>query len=1047
MPNFFDQFDAPASTAPPAPPTEAVGPWTKYQKQQRGPWEKYRSQDAPAPALTLDQQKAVALANARMRAQQAGESGSAEPNYFDRFDEPAAADVGQGPWQKYQHSGPAGVPESPALASEAGGQLPPQTERTMLDAIMDGAAYGMGIADQGARGIATGVTNILGLPNAIQQGGLSVLEWGLGKAGAPQPVIDAVGGYKKLIDLFPSAAGMQRALDGANDATADLLGVERPQVAPDNFPERAINRVMEEVGGAAIPAGAALNKARAVGVQGARAIPGLVGRYVESAAVNPARFARREGAMALGAGSGAAAANEMIDRDTTSGAIADFFGALTGAGVVGGGSALGRVFGDLVAAGSGRPGFASNVVRDTVTDALIQNSDIMSRQVDPTDLTGPLDTQALIDAINQPSAAERLVPGLRASTADTAGDAGLASLENARSRANPGPYRDRVDQNAVAIEDVIMGMRPDERPGSYRAAAEAARDRLFLEAATGQQTAADAAAEAVRQVTPATTAAQRGSVVREGLETARDAARARTDEAYAQANIAGRQVDPAPLANALDDAVGSLTEVERGLVPQGVIDRVRALGVPVENGPQFTGWLDASGTPVTRAPRGPEPVALKEATDLKSELQRLQRAAMADPRAEKGGRNAARVLGQMVDTVDGFIGSNLNEADRAALDAARGAKFDEAERFTRQGDPVQSALARYEGGLPTVRDDRVGGLFTNPQAMDRLFAQADTPAVRDAIRNEVLSGADTATPAGINRFMADNAEQIDRFPGLRDELTRAAEARTAEADAAGRVTALERDLGTDTRPGRGTVGRYLQYSDANARKGIRDVMAAKDPGKAADELVSFVGNDKQAIDGLRAAFWEDLDAAGRSVNAAAETKSGTMPWIPRKMLNYLNDPAKAAVAERIYRNDPEHLAMIRELAGALKTVNTGQRIGNAVNPSGTAQMLRGQPPVSFAEISSKAYQAKIGRVGVPYVALHLAGKLARGVVQKQSAKAYELLLDRALTDRNVATALLAENNPANRAALTRLTKGWFGAEVASSLNAFNEGSDETSNAR
>jgi hypothetical protein len=103
-------------------------------------------------------------------------------------------------------------------------------------------------------------------------------------------------------------------------------------------------------------------------------------------------------------------------------------------------------------------------------------------------------------------------------------------------------------------------------------------------------------------------------------------------------------------------------------------------------------------------------------------------------------------------------------------------------------------------------------------------------------------------------------------------------------------------------------------------------------------------------------------------------------------------------------------------------------------PSGTAQMLRGLPPVSFAETSSKAYQAKIGRVGVPYVALHLAGKLARGVVQKQSAEACKLLLDKALTDRNIATALLAENTPANRAALTRLTKGWFGAEVASSCN-------------
>ncbi|TCM54950.1 hypothetical protein C8J36_104142 [Rhizobium sp. PP-F2F-G48] len=995
MANFFDQFDSPATAAP--PPAAAVGPWTKYAAQtpqtppaQGRPWEKY--QTAPGAPQAAPQ----------------------APNYFDQFDAPASN-------ASQPYPGPTGQPQASAVADE---------ERSLVDTIMDGGAYGMGIADQGARGVANGVANIAGLPNAIQQGGLSALEWGLGKAGAPEAVLDTVGGFKNLVDVFPSAEGIKATLDSANNTTADVLGVERPRVSPDNFPERAASRIMEEVGAAAVPAGAALNKARAIGVQGARAMPGMIGRYVESAAVNPARFARREGAMALGAGAGAATANEAVDRDTTAGALADFFGAVTGAGTVGGGAALGRVMGDIGAAATGRPGFASNVVRDTVTDALIQNSDIMSRQVDPSNLTQPLDTQALIDAINRPSDAERLVPGLRASTADTAGDAGLASLENARSRANPGPYRDRVDHNAMRIEDVIMGMRPDERPGAYRSTAEAVREQLFAEAATGRQSAADAAAEAVRQITPADTAAQRGSMVREGLETARDAARARTDAAYAQANIAGRQVDPAPLTSALDVAVGGLTEVERGLVPQGVVDRVRGLGLPLENGPQPTGLLDAAGATITRPPRGPEPVALKEATDLKSELQRLQRAALADPRAEKGGRNAARVLGQMVDTVDGFIASNLDETDQAALSAARGAKFDEAERFTRQGDPVQSALARYEGGLPAVRDDRVAGLFTNTQAMDRLFAQADTPAVRDAIRNELLSRADTSTAAGVDRFMSANAEQIERFPGLGNELTRAAAARTAEAEAGTRFGSLERDLGTDTRPGRSTVGRYLQYSDANARKGIRDVMAAKDPGRAADELVNFVGNDKQAIDGLRAAFWDDLDASGRSANAAAETKGGTMPWIPRKMLNYLDDPAKAAVAERIYRDDPQHLAMIRELAGALKGVNTGQRIGNAVNPSGTAQMMRGQPPVSFAEISSKAYQAKIGRVGVPYVALHLAGKLARGVVQKQSTKAYELLLDRALTDRAAATALLAENNPANRAAITRMTKGWFGAEMA-----------------
>lgn len=41
-------------------------------------------------------------------------------------------------------------------------------------------------------------------------------------------------------------------------------------------------------------------------------------------------------------------------------------------------------------------------------------------------------------------------------------------------------------------------------------------------------------------------------------------------------------------------------------------------------------------------------------------------------------------------------------------------------------------------------------------------------------------------------------------------------------------------------------------------------------------------------------------------------------------------------------------------------------------------MLRGQPPVSMAEISSKVYQARIGRVSPLYVGLHIAQKFAQG---------------------------------------------------------------------
>ena len=136
--------------------------------------------------------------------------------------------------------------------------------------------------------------------------------------------------------------------------------------------------------------------------------------------------------------------------------------------------------------------------------------------------------------------------------------------------------------------------------------------------------------------------------------------------------------------------------------------------------------------------------------------------------------------------------------------------------------------------MPKLRDDQVAEAFVNPQAMDRLFAQADTPAVRAAICDEVLSPANTASPERIQRFVQGHGEQLQRFPGLREEFERAGMARGAEAIAAARETATTRELGTpDAEKGRGTVGRYLQFSDANAERAMSEVLSAKDPNKAA----------------------------------------------------------------------------------------------------------------------------------------------------------------------------------------------------------------------
>lgn len=919
-------------------------------------------------------------------------------------------------------------------------------EPSLIDTIMSGLDYADDTAAIGLTGARKGVSAVLGLPvDAVNN---------LPRVANILPGVDGVGPISErpflgseMIDALigaPADVGATVYNEAAEAVGSDSRVAGREGPVPQDIFQRGVRRVGQEVGAAAVPAGAAIATAERVGRAGARALPGMIGNYVESAAVNPARFAGKEATVAAGAGTGGAAANEITrasggDPNSASGQLADLFGALTGAATVGIGGALGRGLGQTFNALRQNPNYVDQVVKDAVVERVGQAASLPGSDVPG----GAFDTTSLVDEIMRPSQprASDIIPGYQDTLADRTRNPGIASLEYGRAAGpSSGAYTQRRSANTEAVDQAMSSIEPQATPGMLRDELVSERDRRLMDAVMGRDTAAEAATEAARRVTPTSTPGQRGSTVREGLETARDAARARTEDAYAAADVAGQQVDPAPLSQALDDAVAGLTEVERGLVPQGVIDRVRRLGAPLEDGAQPTGILDASGNPIMREPAGPEPVRLKEATDLKSELQRLQRAALATPREERGGRNAARVLGQMVDTVDGFISSNLTPDQQAALDTARGAKFDEAERFTRQGDPVARALGRYEGGQPQVSDDRVAGLFVNPQSMDRLFAQADTPEVRAAIRDEVLARGDTSSADRINRFTADYGEQLNRFPGLRDELDAAATARAAEADATTRYKGLERDLGTDERPGRGTVGKYLQFSDANAERAINEVLSAKDPARAADELLTFVGDRPAAVEGARSAFWKKLKTESQSADNSQRSMGGKRQWRGDWLKSWLDDPRTSAVAERLYRDKPEDLEKLRTFADVLDNADLRAR-GKTAGTSGTAQGISNI--LTPETLQSRTYAWMRGQVSGTYLATSIAAVMARRAVRGARADAIERLTDKVLLNPDIAVELLKDNNPANRAALARKAKGWLGNEASTLVNLMNEEDDDT----
>lgn len=946
--------------------------------------------------MTPEQQKALAIARARRRRTEGGASASP-----DMANSQAAAPQELAPWDVRDERG---VP---------GGQYAP-------DPVKDPNVAEPNAIDYLGRKFAEGAVSILGLP------------------------VDLVNIAPMAANLLPGVSGVEPispkpmlggqffrdALNNASDTTAQALGMPIPSREPTGPINRVAGRVAEELGGTALPVGGLINYGARVGQQAAREGNALSRMFVEPAAVDPRRFATRELTTAAGAGLGAGAAGEAArgagyQEGSGGSVVADILGALSGATATGLASSVGRGVKETGQAILGSPNYSSNVVRDTVTDMLAEGAGLTPNQ------KGVVDTQSLVDQIMGGHAIEQVVPGYQPSLADVTQNPSIASMEFSRqSGPNAGQFIQQRANNTAAVDNAMENAAPQGSPGVFRNELEARRDVAINNSDEAARLAQEQAAAAVQPITPTSSAAQRGDVVRGALEEARDTARNKTSAAYDAVGMSGRTADPVALNRTLQEGIDSLTEVEKGLIPQGVIDRVARLGL-VDEAPVNTGLLDASGAPIQRAAPAPAPIDLKEATDLQSELRRLQRAAMADPRAERGGRNAARVLEQMVERVDNFVGDALGAEGKQLLDNAKAAKFDEAERFTRAGDPVTAALARREGGMPAMRDDRVAGSFVDPQSMDRLFAQADTPAVRQAIRDEVLSKADASKAERLANFKIDYAEQIKRFPGLEQELDTAISARSAEAAATASNAKLRDEL---TKAGRSNVASYLKYGDENADRAMRSVMNSAKPKEAIGELLDFVGNDPAAVAGAQRTFWDVMEKSSRSGGATTAGMNGAQPWLPNAMKNFMSDPRNKAVAERLYRDNPEHWKDLEAITDALQGTDLRVR-AKAPNTSGTAQSTNNV--LTPETIQSRILAYKKGQIGGSFLLTSMVAVVARRSTRNAQVNAVNKLLDDALLNPKVAATLLKENNPANRAALRGMTKTFLGNEASSLFNALS----------
>ena len=885
------------------------------------------------------------------------------------------------------------VQPPPAVAS------PP---RSWMDAITSGMT-------QGLVGINEGAANLLGLPVDIVNNAPRAANLLPGVSGVGPISERPFGGSDQLRDLFMAPFTASRMVRG--------MPTDVPE--PQGVVERGVRRVGQEFGAATVPVAGVMGTAARMTPEMARNAP-AVARFLglEKATVNPGRYLGDEALMAGAAGTGAAVGRETANQagyapDSNAAAISDFLGAIFGVGGMAAGRSVVGPTSNVVGAMTGNTRFADGVVRDTVVDTIANAAGVPARG-------GVMNTDDLVAAIRRGDRIGDNIPGFIESTADRTQNPGLAALEYSRqSGPNSGMFAGRRSQNAGAVDTAIAANAPQGNPGALRGALEAERDNRLAEV-SGNRAAAEADAEAATRplaVPPGSTPATRGNTIRTDIENAAASADARTRAAYEAANTGENQVDPTNLTAALDQVTQSLPAANRDLVPRAIIDEVAALGR-------------------TEGDAAAAPVALDQANALKTRLLAEQRKAQAAERRDGTGPVQSGVLGRYIDAVEGFIQRNVSPDQASALDTARTLRREQADNFTRPGTPLADATATRPGGEYRMRDERVASTFVDPQNMQRLLAQADTPATRRAIQEEVLSKADASSPEGLRRFMDEYGQQIDRFPGLRQTVERAYETRAAETMARGAEGDLTRELGEK---GRSVVARYLQYGDENAERAMRMVMANKDPSRAADELLRFVGDDKAAVEGARKTFWQVMEADTRT---GPRTIQGDRTWNARALEAFLGDPAKRAVADRLYRDNPDHLKNLTQIAEVLKGVDV-RNAARAPNTSGTAQALQGNVPVET--IQSSLFAVERGVVGPVYAATRILGVWARRATSKQQVDAFNKALDRALLDPEWAARLLEQNNPANRAALARGARAWLGNQTSTLLDMLDDNPDSETN--
>jgi len=853
------------------------------------------------------------------------------------------------------------------------------------------------------RNMRRGLSAVLGLP-------VDAVNAGLGALGVPVSE-----------EPFLGSAMIDKALGAPAQATAAVVGADTQRAAEGPTPQDAFQRVAGrtgyEIGAGLLPVGGAIVGGARLGVQGARAlqkrgtVQGLAGQAFEAGATNPVGLAGREMRYAGGAGIGAGLANEAAGNPQHGDNFwSDFLGSMAG---VAGTAAVGRLGGaakNVAGAVTGDPRFMDDVAGEEVAARIISHS---------SDMAGPIargetvDTTPLVTKLRRPAPIEEAVPGYQANIGDRTQDPGLYTLAYNADTLLPGAANVRRVANNAAVDRRMNELDPGGDPAQFRAALEANRDARIAEAeraAEQQRRRFEEAALAARPVLADATA--RGSSARSALADVYAAERERIRQAFAPIDEAQFPISVRPLAE-------GFAEVQQRLP---LNDQARFLPSEVN--------VAARLGEAEQAP-------LREVTALRSGLSDDIRTAEAAGEAQR-----ARVARQFRGTIDEFLEQNMPPELREAYQAANAVRRDVADRFERPGTAIQRTLQQREGGGYALDDSAVTPQFVQTdQGRINDFRAAmreagNDPRLRNALADEVLADVQRSglldRPDALRKYLGERNIFLSEFPELRQKLEAAAEASEAARAASRAAETTRRDL---TTPGRTAQATYLKYGDEATVDAVRAIMSSAKPRDAVRELLEAAGNSPEARRNARSALWEVV----KRQKFSAPDMAGQERWNPRKLKGLFDDPKVAAVAEELWKDNPEDLAAIKQVVSALAGAEGSVR-ARAPNASGTAQTIYGRfdPALTPASLASRGRSVSRNQMSLPIAIIDVTSTYLRRKSAQVQSRAIDTLTAAVVNNPGLAADLLEEYNPATWAAKRRMILQKYGVRATQVLNVIDE---------